>query len=159
MKLALAFRLARRDLKGGLGGLGLLWLCLAVALAGLASVTSLASSIDGAIAAQGRTLVGGDLLLSVAQRQPSVAEISVIEGLGPSARSVGTRAMLVAPDGESMLAELTGADAAWPLTGKLVLAPGGWRPNAEEVAIGRAAAERLALRQGDRLRIGRADFT
>ncbi|MDQ3144904.1 MAG: FtsX-like permease family protein [Pseudomonadota bacterium] len=159
MKLALAFRLARRDLKGGLGGLGLLWLCLAVALAGLASVTSLASSIDGAIAAQGRTLVGGDLLLSVAQRQPSAAEVSAIQELGPSARSVGMRAMLVAPDGESMLAELTGADAAWPLAGKLVLAPGGWRPNAEEVAIGRAAAERLALRQGDRLRIGRADFT
>ena len=39
-----AFRLAIRDLRGGLSGLGLLWLCLAIATAGLASVTSLAST-------------------------------------------------------------------------------------------------------------------
>ena len=49
-----ALRLALRDLRGGLSGLGLLWLCLAVAIAGLASVTSLASSVDSAIAANGR---------------------------------------------------------------------------------------------------------
>ena len=60
-----AFRLAIRDLRGGLSGLGLLWLCLAIATAGLASVTSLASSIDSAIAANGRQLLGGDLLLQM----------------------------------------------------------------------------------------------
>jgi putative ABC transport system permease protein len=42
-------RLAYRDLRGGLKGLGLLWICLAVAIVGLASVTSLASSVDSAI--------------------------------------------------------------------------------------------------------------
>ena len=63
--MSAALRLARRDLKGGLGGLGLLWLCLAIAIAGLSSVTSLASSIDRAIAAEGRALLGGDLVLSV----------------------------------------------------------------------------------------------
>jgi putative ABC transport system permease protein len=65
----LPIRLALRDLRGGLSGLGLLWLCLAVAIAGLASVTSLASSVDSAIAANGRQLLGGDLMLSVAQRE------------------------------------------------------------------------------------------
>ena len=158
MKLAL--RLARRDLKGGLGGLGLLWLCLAVATAGLASVTSLAASIDVAIAAQGRALIGGDLMLSVAQREASADEQAAIGALGPGAKSVGTRAMLVGRGGETMLVELTGADSAWPLAGKLVLAPGGRRPgNAQEVAIGSAAAERLALGVGDTVRIGSAGFT
>ena len=33
--MSAALSLARRDLKGGLGGLGLLWLCLAIAIAGL----------------------------------------------------------------------------------------------------------------------------
>ena len=154
----LAFRLARRDLKGGLGGLGLLWLCLAVAVAGVASVTSLASSVDAAIASQGRSLIGGDLMLTVAQREVTPAERAAISKLGASARSVGTRAMLVAPGG-TMLAELTGADAAWPLAGTLDLAPGGRRPRGAEVAIGRAAADRLGLDRGDRLRIGRAIFT
>ena len=154
----LAFRLARRDLKGGLGGLGLLWLCLAVAVAGVASVTSLASSVDAAIASQGRSLIGGDLMLTVAQREVTPAERAAISKLGTSARSVGTRAMLVAPQG-TMLAELTGADGAWPLAGKLILAEGGRRPRGAEVAIGRAAAERLGLARGERVRIGRAIFT
>ena len=44
-----ALRLALRDLRGGLRGLGLLWLCLAISVAAIASVLSLASSIDRAI--------------------------------------------------------------------------------------------------------------
>ena len=151
-------RLARRDLKGGLGGLGLLWLCLAVAVAGLASVTSLASSIDTAIAGQGRRLIGGDLMLSVAQRSATIEEQRAIDALGKNSRATGTRAMLVAPGGASMLVELTGADAAWPLAGALKLAPGGTRPRGAEVAIGAAAAERLRLKRGDSVRLGRGAF-
>jgi len=150
-----ALSLARRDLKGGLGGLGLLWLCLAIAIAGLSSVTSLASSIDRAIAAEGRTLIGGDLMLTVAQRDASAGERRAIEALGPSSKSVGTRGMLVAPGGDSMLIELTGADSAFPLAGTLTLA-GGQRPGDGEIAIGRAAADRLALQPGDSVRVGQA---
>lgn len=150
-----AFRLARRDLKGGLGGLGLLWLCLAIAIAGLSSVTSLASSIDRAIAAQGRLLIGGDLLLSVAQRDATAEERAALDALGPVARSRGTRGMIVTADGRSMLAEVTGADAAWPLAGALELGAGR-RPGAGEIAVGRAAADRLGLRVGDSLRLGQA---
>jgi putative ABC transport system permease protein len=77
-----ALRLALRDLRGGLSGLGLLWLCLAVAVAGLAAVTSLASSIDRSISANGRALLGGDLLLSVAQRDAGNDERAAIDALG-----------------------------------------------------------------------------
>jgi len=150
-----ALRLARRDLKGGLGGLGLLWLCLAIAIAGLSSVTSLASSIDRAIAAEGRSLIGGDLLLSVAQRDATPDERAAIEALGRSSRSVGLRAMVVAASGDSMLVELTGADAAWPLAGTLSLKSGS-RPRDAEIAVGTAAAERLALKVGDPVRLGKA---
>ena len=150
-----ALNLARRDLKGGLGGLGLLWLCLAIAIAGLSSVTSLASSIDRAIAAQGRSLIGGDLMLSVAQRDATADERSAIAALGPSSKSVGTRGMIVAANGDSMLVELTGADAAWPLAGTLALASGS-RPGDGEIAIGTAAAERLGLGIGDPVKLGRA---
>jgi len=150
-----ALRLARRDLKGGLGGLGLLWLCLAIAIAGLSSVTSLASSIDQAIAAEGRSLIGGDLLLSVAQRDAAPDERAAIEALGPSSKSIGTRGMIVVPGGTSMLVELTGADAAWPLAGTLSLTSGS-RPRDGEIAIGTAAAERLGLKVGDTLKLGQA---
>ncbi len=156
MKLPL--RLALRDLRGGLSGLGLLWLCLAVAIAGLASVTSLASSVDSAIAANGRELLGGDLMLSVAQRDASVEERAAIDALGRSSKSVSTRAMLVRPGGRSLLAELTGVDKNWRLAGEVDWGPAGERPAGAEVAIGSEIAERLSLRRGDHVRIGRADY-
>ena len=147
-----------RDLRGGLSGLGLLWLCLAIAIAGLASVTSLASSIDSAIAANGRQLLGGDLMLSVAQRNATPGEKTAMDALGRSSRSVTTRAMLVASDGRSMLTELSGIDSAWPLAGRLDLAPGGRRPKDAEIAIGREAADRLGVKIADRLRVGGTAF-
>ena len=150
-----ALSLARRDLKGGLGGLGLLWLCLAIAIAGLSSVTSLASSIDRAIAAEGRSLIGGDLALTIAQREASAEERRAIEALGRTSKSIGTRGMIVAPDGQPMLVELSGVDAAWPLAGTVELA-GGKRPGDGEIAIGRAAADRLGVKPGDQVRVGQA---
>ncbi len=156
MKIAL--RLALRDLRGGLSGLGLLWLCLAVAVAGLASVTSLASSIDSAIAANGRQLLGGDLMLSVAQREATAEEREAMAVLGRSSKSVTTRAMLVADGGRSMLVELSGVDSAWPLAGRLLLAPGGHRPNGMEIAVGRDVAERLGIRTGESIRVGGSAF-
>ncbi|HET9354847.1 MAG TPA: ABC transporter permease, partial [Sphingomicrobium sp.] len=154
----LSFKLALRDLRGGLSGLGLLWLCLAVAIAGLASVTSLASSVDRAIADNGRQLLGGDLMLTVSQREASDEEKAAVDALGPSSKSITTRAMLVAASGRSILSELSGVDSAWPLAGKLDLAAGGKRPQGAEIAIGREIAERLDLRAGDRLRVGRASY-
>lgn len=153
--MSIALALARRDLKGGLGGLGLLWLCLAIAIAGLSSVTSLASSIDSAIAAQGRSLIGGDLLLTVAQRTANSDERAAIDALGDVSESRGTRGMVVAGTGDSMLVEVSGVDSAWPLAGTLDLVVGA-RPGAGEIAIGQAAAERLGVRPGDALRLGRA---
>jgi putative ABC transport system permease protein len=138
--------------------LGLLWLCLAVAIAGLASVTSLASSVDHAIAANGRELLGGDLMLSVAQRDASAEERSAIDALGRSSKSVTTRAMLVAPDGRSLLAELSGVDTRWRLAGDVDWGPGSKRPAGAEVAIGREIAERLDLHRGQQLRIGKSSY-
>ena len=152
--MSAALSLARRDLKGGLGGLGLLWLCLAIAIAGLSAVTSLASSIDRAIATEGRALIGGDLVLTVSQRDATPAERSAIEALGRWSKSVGLRGMIVAPSGDSMLVELTGADAAWPLAGRIEI--DGTRPAAGQIAIARAAADRLGLKRGDALTLGRA---
>ena len=156
--MRLPLKLALRDLRGGLHGLGLLWLCLAVAIAGLASVTSLASSVDRAIADNGRQLLGGDLMLTVSQREANSEERAAIDALGRSSKSTTTRAMLVARDGRSILSELSGVDAAWPLAGRLDLAPGGKRPAGAEIAVGHEIAERLGIQTGDPLRVGRATY-
>jgi putative ABC transport system permease protein len=152
-----AFRLALRDLRGGLRGLGLLWLCLAIAVTAIASVLSLGSSIDRAIAGHGRDLLGGDLALNVAQRQASPKERAALEALGRLSTTTTARATIVAPGGGTQLAELTGVDAGWPLAGKLALASGR-RPAGQEVALGVDLARRLSVRAGDRVRIGYGEF-
>ena len=156
--MKLPIRLALRDLRGGLSGLGLLWLCLAVAIAGLASVTSLASSIDRAIADNGRALLGGDLMLSTSSREANAGERAAIDALGRASKSITTRSMLVASDGRSQLVELTGVDPSWRLAGEVDWGAGGRRPAGAEVAVGREAAERLDLRLGQQVRLGRADY-
>ena len=156
--MKLAIRLALRDLRGGLSGLGLLWLCLMVAIAGLASVTSLASSIDRAIADNGRAMLGGDLSLSVSQRDATAEELAAIRALGRSSKSVMTRSMLIAPDGRSQLVELTGVDSNWRLAGEVDWGPGGRRPAGQEVGVGHEIAERLDLRLGQQVRFGRANY-
>ena len=156
--MKLPFKLALRDLRGGLSGLGLLWLCLAVAIAGLASVTSLASSVDRAIADNGRELMGGDLMLTVSQREASAEERAAIDALGRSSKSITTRSMLVAPDGRTLLSELSGVDSNWRLAGTVDWGSGGKRPSGAEVGISKELAERLDLRLGQQVRIGQANF-
>jgi putative ABC transport system permease protein len=157
--LSEAYRLARRDLRGGLGGLGLMWLCLAISIAAIAAVLSLASSIDSAIAGNGRALLGGDLVVRSAQRAASPAELAALHALGPVSASTTLRSMAIGPGGKIALGELSSIDSGWPLAGALTLAPGGHRPAGNEVAVGRELADRLALRVGAPLRIGYATFT
>src|SRR5688572_28445068 len=156
--MKLAIRLALRDLRGGLSSLGLLWLCLAVAIAGLASVTSLASAIDRASADNGRAMLGGDLLLSISSREAGAEERAAIDVLGGTTKSITTRSMLVGPDGRSQLVELSGVDRSWRLAGEVDWGAGGLRPSGAEAGVGREVAERLELRLGQQVRLGNAAY-
>ncbi|WP_156680229.1 ABC transporter permease [Sphingomonas profundi] len=156
-----ALRLALRELRGGLSGLRLLALCLFLGVAAIAGVGSLSASILGALEEQGRVLLGGDLQFQVVQRFATPAERAAFDAAGRTSETVRMRAMASRLDGaESVLAELKGVDAAYPLYGKLALAPGALaaRPRGTDVAIGPALAERLRVRVGDRIRIGEASL-
>ena len=153
-----AWALARRDLRGGIGGLWLLLVCLAIAVAGLAAVTSLASSIRSTIEENGRQLLGADLALSVAQRSATPEERAAMATLGPVSESVTLRSTATG-EGGSVLVELSGIDQGWPPGGRVTLEPGGRMPGLGEAVIGRELAERLALRPGSPLRLGFAEFT
>ena len=148
--------LARRDLRGGIGGLWLLLVCLTIAVAGLAAVTSLASSIRSAIAENSRGLLGGDLMLSTAQRSATPQEQAAMARLGPVAESITTRANLVAPGG-SALVELSGVGGGWPPAGRVEFVSGRM-PGPGEAAVGREVADRFRLRLGAPVRIGFAEL-
>lgn len=152
-----AFRLARRDLRGGLGGLGLLWACLLLSVAGLAAVLSLVAAMNEGIADNQRAILGGDVLLSIANRKANGDERAAMDALGRVSHSVETRGMLNAGEAGIALAELNTIDEAWPLAGDVIL--DGPRPEDLAIAIDPLLADRLSLARGDTVRLGVATLT
>ena len=164
MKLAL--RLARRALRGGVRGLVIVLLCLALGVAVIAAVGTLRASIYGGLAADGRALLGGDLAIDGGSQPLPDTLRDWLRARGASLSDViQMRSMLVAPSGERQLIELKAVDAAWPLVGTPVLSPpmplaaalapddGRYGLVAEQVAL-----DRLGLHPGDTVRLGSATF-
>lgn len=147
----LGWRLARRELRGGVRGLRLVLLCLALGVAAIAAVGTLRAGIEAGLRADGARILGGDLEIR-AGYQPVPADVrGWVAARGARVSEVRLlRAMLVAADGERTLVELKAADDAYPLVGALLTEPAGARGLLVEPAI----AERLRLRVGDALRLG-----
>ncbi|MDB5690218.1 MAG: hypothetical protein JWL91_2094 [Sphingomonas bacterium] len=159
--MRIAWALALRDLRGGLKGLRLLAVCLFLGVTAIAGVGSLSAAILSEIGARGGVLLGGDIAVSLAQRQATAAERAAIARLGRLSETASMRAMAARPDGqEAVLAELKGIDAAYPLYGSLTVASGAvaQRPGPGQVLIAPALAERLRVRVGQRIRIGEASL-
>ncbi|MBZ6379562.1 ABC transporter permease [Pacificimonas flava] len=157
--MTLPWRLALRDLRGGLGGLRLLIACLFLGVGAIAGVGSLSASILTALAAQGQDILGGDVAVEMSQRRASPEERAAFEALGDVSELVLMRANVATADNsETIIAELKAVDTAYPLYGQFRLRGGGDLQNALEdgLLLGTGAAERLGVRIGDRLRVGEA---
>ena len=67
-------RFALRDLRGGLAGLRIFCLCIALGVAAIVGVESLAKALDDGLGLQGRVILGGDASFSLIHRRLSPAE-------------------------------------------------------------------------------------
>ena len=67
-------RLALRDLRGGLAGLRIFLACIALGVATIVGVNSLARSLDDGLSRDGRAILGGDASFSLIHRELSDAE-------------------------------------------------------------------------------------
>src|SRR5688572_32288463 len=104
--MPLPLRFALRDLRGGLSGLRLLAICLFLGVAALAGVGSLSSAIVSALAERGQEILGGDVQLSVAQREATAEELAAFRAEGRLSHVSRMRAMAARLDGdESVLVE------------------------------------------------------
>lgn len=164
--MMLALRLARRELRGGIRGLRTVLLCLALGVAAMAAVGSLRSATDAGMAANGRTILGGDLEIGTGAEPPPPALLQWLSQRGARVSEVTQmRSLLVAPSGERQLVELRAVDDAWPLVGTPELKPEGairaalneqdgrWGLVADPVVL-----ERLGLHPGDTARLGTGIF-
>ncbi|HEY1931306.1 MAG TPA: FtsX-like permease family protein [Acetobacteraceae bacterium] len=164
--MILAFRLARRELRGGVRGLWIVLLCLALGVAAIAAVGTLRVAINRGLAADGRSLLGGDLDIDGgSQPLPDTLRTWLHDRGARISDIVQMRSILVAPSGQRQLIELKAVDAAWPLVGAPELSPpqplaqalaehdGRYGLLAEQVVL-----DRLGLHPGDMVRLGNATF-
>lgn len=161
--LSTLWRIARRDLSASFRGLRLLFLCLFLGVAALATIGSLTAAITGELTRKGRELLGGDIEISLTQRYAKLEDLRVMSALGKVSETVRLRAMASGGGGAPMLVELKGVDEAYPLYGQLKLAsPAGitptLRPGPGEVLVESGLADRLGIGIGETVTFGRSSF-
>ncbi|HLJ20909.1 MAG TPA: ABC transporter permease, partial [Stellaceae bacterium] len=91
--LALAARLMRRELRGGLRGFRIFVACLALGVAVIAGVGSLAAGIRAGLEGDARAMLGGDVELNLVMRPASEAERHYLDQNARVAEVTGLRAM------------------------------------------------------------------
>ena len=160
--LRLAIRFSLREMRGGLSGFAIFIACIALGVAAIGGVNSVARSIEDGVAGEGQVLLGADLRFELNQREAEPAEHRFLAGLGMLAESASMRSMARLEDGsDQTLVEVKAVDAAYPLYGALTTQPA--LPSDE--LLGRRGAawgavapdllfERLGLAPGARIRLG-----
>ncbi|KAB2672821.1 ABC transporter permease [Ochrobactrum sp. LMG 5442] len=120
----LALRFALREMRGGLAGFYIFLACIALGVAAIGGVNSVARSVSTGIAAQGQSILGGDVSFALNQRETTAEERAFIERQGRLAESATMRSMARMPDGsDQSLVEVKAVDAAYPLYGELKVEP------------------------------------
>lgn len=161
----LPLRYAIRELRSGLRGFYVFIACIALGVMAIAGVGSVAGSLAAGLSEQGRTLLGGDVALSLIQREAKPDELAFLRTHGTVSVAATLRAMVRAPDGQLALTEMKAVDAAYPMLGELTLEPPmpvadllAERNGAFGAAVDPVLLARLGLKIGDRVSIGEATF-
>ncbi|MDO3377573.1 ABC transporter permease [Geoalkalibacter halelectricus] len=161
-----AWRLARRELRGGLHGFGVFLACLFLGVFAISSVGSIAASARAGLLADARALLGGDIEARLTHREIDADQRTFLEARGPLSQVVEMRAMARAPATEQrLLVELKAVDELYPLYGDLEIAPRASVAQAlapDDTGVHGALAEsallqRLDIQVGDRVRLGDAE--
>ena len=118
--LALSWRLALREMRGGLSGFTVFIACIALGVAAIVAVGSLARGLTEGLAEQGRVIIGGDAAFTTLYRELSPEERQFFEARGSLSRVALLRAMSRNEAGTPALVEIKAVDAAtYPREGSL----------------------------------------
>lgn len=164
---AVAWRLARRELRGGIRGFRIFLACIVLGVAAISGVGSLAEALRAGLAGNARALLGADVELRVAARGATNDQLAWLRDNSETlitVREMRTMAYAAASPARTLV-ELKGIDPAYPLYGSVTLSPPIPLAEALEVRDGApgAVAEktlfaRIGLAVGDRLRVGDAEI-
>ena len=113
----LSLRLALREMRGGLRGFGVFIACIALGVAAIVSVGSLARGLTEGLASQGRAIIGGDAAFTTLYRELSDTERQWFEARGNLSRVALMRAMSRNEAGTPALVEIKAVGGDYPREG------------------------------------------
>ena len=164
-RLGIAFRIALRELRGGLKGFYIFLACIALGTGAIAAVNSVSTAITRFhFIGRSHPACRRHPLRTEQSRGAGGEEMRFLEGLGTVSVSTVLRSMARLPDGsDQSLVEVKAVDGAYPLYGKLVSEPD--LPASDLLALsdgvyGAVAAplllERLGVSVGQEILVGKA---
>ncbi|MBB3235955.1 ABC transporter permease [Phyllobacterium endophyticum] len=164
--LKLALRFALREMRSGLSGFYIFLACIALGVAAIGGVNSVANSVTAGISTQGQSILGGDIRFQLNQREVNPDEHKFLESKGRVAVSANMRSMARLADGsDQSLVEVKAVDKAYPLYGSLETAPAldhaslfDEESGVYGAAVAQIFLDRLNLKIGDRVLLGSATF-
>ena len=165
MSIALAFRLTKRELRGGLRGFRIFLACLTLGVAAIAAVGMVRAAIEGGLSEQGAAWLGGDAQIEFTYRTATDAEHDFMDTIAiATSEVVDFRSMAVVGD-DRALTQVKAVDDAYPLVGAVVLDP--VMPLSDALAMqgdlpgavmDRVLVDRLGLAIGDSFAMGTQSF-
>ncbi|MCR9085909.1 MAG: drug:proton antiporter [Rhodobacteraceae bacterium] len=169
MNAPVAWRIARRELRGGLKGFRIFLLCLALGVTAIAAVGTVRAAIEQGLRDEGAIILGGDAEMEFTYRYASDAERAWMDAQAESVSEVvDFRSMAVVERGDETergLTQVKAVDGLYPLLGAVELDPPipldtalageGGLPGA---VMQRVLIDRLGLATGDIFRLGLTEF-
>ena len=160
----LAWRIARRELRGGLRGFWVFLACLTLGVAAIAAIGTVRGAIEAGLTEQGAVILGGDAEIQLTYRYAEPEERAFFESLGDVSELVDFRSMLVAGE-ERALTQVKGVDDLYPLYGAVQFTPDmplqdvlAGRDGVPGAAVDPVILARLGLNLGDRVKLGTKEF-
>jgi putative ABC transport system permease protein len=163
--VSLALRLARREMRSGLGGFRLFIACLALGVGAIAAILSFSRAVEEGVKADSREILGGDVSISVLYREASPDQEAFLRGEGQVTRWIDSRVMArpIRANSHPTLVQLKAVEQAYPLYGKLELKGGGSltdalakRDGVWGAVVEEAALKRMNIEIGDVVKVGEA---
>lgn len=121
---SIAWRVCRRELRGGLSGFRIFLACLALGVGAIAAVGNVSESVLSALERDGRKLLGGDVELRLTHQEATPDQIDWLRANTERVAELATmRTTAYGPD-QRRLVELKAVDEVYPLFGEMALADG-----------------------------------
>lgn len=161
-----AFKIAIREIRGGIRGFRIFIICLALGTMALAAINSLKKSIDVGLKEKGVEVLGGDISIRLTYRFATKSELDFIKtNSSEFTETTDFRSMAAVINGDkvsdSTLIQVKGIDDKYPLYGQMKLYPEITlgkalvkKNNIYGVIVAKSLLARLDVTLGDKIKIG-----